>query len=118
MGTRKHIDVDPKVMLGRPVIRGTRITVELVLRKLAEGATVQDLLDAHPTLTTAGIRAALALAADALAREADARFDSHLEATKGIGSREDGLEVQTRLRAEWDRLAHSGRATTRKPRHE
>jgi uncharacterized protein (DUF433 family) len=51
------IDVDSKVMLGKPVIRGTRIPVELILRKLGEGATVEDLLDAYPRLTPEDIRA-------------------------------------------------------------
>jgi len=63
------IDINPAVMLGKPVIRGTRIPVELVLRKLAEGSTESDLLDAYPTLTTEGIRAALSFGADAVAHE-------------------------------------------------
>ncbi len=44
-----RIEVNPKVMMGKPVIRGTRIPVELVLRKLSEGATEDDLLDAYPS---------------------------------------------------------------------
>jgi uncharacterized protein (DUF433 family) len=56
-------------MLGKPVIRGTRIPVELVLRKLSEGATEADLLDAYPRLTIEGIKAALAFAADSIAHE-------------------------------------------------
>jgi uncharacterized protein (DUF433 family) len=55
--------------LPHPVIRGTRIPVELILRKLSEGATEADLLDAYPRLTQAGIQTALAYAADALAHE-------------------------------------------------
>jgi len=46
-----HIEINPAVMLGKPVIRGTRIPVELVIRKLSEGATEADLLDAYPRLT-------------------------------------------------------------------
>lgn len=46
-----RIEVDPDVMLGKPVIRGTRIPVELVLRKMSEGASDVDLLDAYPRLT-------------------------------------------------------------------
>ncbi|SBT04534.1 conserved hypothetical protein [Candidatus Accumulibacter aalborgensis] len=57
---------NPSVMMGKPVIAGTRITVELVLDKLAAGETVEQILDAHPRLTAEGIRAALALAAEAL----------------------------------------------------
>lgn len=64
-----RIEIDASVMLGKPVIRGTRITVELILRKLSEGATHADLLDAYPRLTREDIQAALALAADALAHE-------------------------------------------------
>jgi uncharacterized protein (DUF433 family) len=67
MGSASGISIDPRVMLGKPVIRGTRVTVELVLRKLSEGATEADLLDAYPHLTTDGIHAALAYAADSLA---------------------------------------------------
>ena len=56
-------------MLGKPVIRGTRIPVELILRKLSEGATEADLLDAYPRLTRADIQAAFAYAADTLSHE-------------------------------------------------
>jgi uncharacterized protein (DUF433 family) len=56
-------------MLGKPVIRGTRITVELVLRSLSEGATETDLLEAYPHLKPEDIRAALAYAADAVERQ-------------------------------------------------
>ena len=66
---REHIEVDPEVMLGKPVIRGTRIPVELIVRKLGEGATEADLLDAYPRLTQQDIRAALAYAADSLEHE-------------------------------------------------
>jgi len=64
-----RIEVNPKVMLGKPVIKGTRIPVELILRKLSEGATEEELLDAYPRLTREDIRAALAYAAEALALE-------------------------------------------------
>ena len=66
----ERIEINPAVMLGKPVIRGTRIPVELIIRKLSEGATEADLLDAYPRLTRADIRAALAYAADSLAHEA------------------------------------------------
>jgi uncharacterized protein (DUF433 family) len=64
-----RIEVDPKVMMGKPMIRGTRIPVELLLRKLAEGATEADLLDAYPRLTREDIQAAIGYAADTLAHE-------------------------------------------------
>jgi uncharacterized protein (DUF433 family) len=64
-----RIEINPEVMLGKPVIRGTRIPVELIIRKLSEGATEADLLDAYPRLTRADIQAALGYAADTLAHE-------------------------------------------------
>ena len=64
-----RIEINPKIMLGKPVIRGTRITVELILRKLAEGATENELLDAYPQLKKQDLQAAIAYAADTLAHE-------------------------------------------------
>jgi uncharacterized protein (DUF433 family) len=64
-----RIEINPDVMLGKPVIRGTRIPVELILRKLSEGATEVDLLDAYPRLANEDIKAALAFAADSIAHE-------------------------------------------------
>ncbi|MEH1782943.1 MAG: DUF433 domain-containing protein [Nostoc sp.] len=49
---------DPKIMMGKPVISGTRITVELILEKLAAGETLQQILEAHPRLSDEGIRVA------------------------------------------------------------
>ncbi len=69
MALSDYIDVNPKVMLGKPVIRGTRVPVELILRKLGEGASEQDLLDAYPHLKSQDIRAAARYAAEALAHE-------------------------------------------------
>ena len=57
---------DPNVMMGKPIIVGTRITVELILEKLAAGETSEQILDAHPRLTREAIQAALEFAADAL----------------------------------------------------
>ncbi len=65
----QRIEVNPAVMLGKPVIRGTRVPVELILRKLSEGATEADLQDAYPRLDRKDIQAALAYAADSLAHE-------------------------------------------------
>ena len=67
--TVDRIEVNPAVMLGKPVIRGTRIPVELILRKLGDGATEADLLDAYPRLTPEDIKAVVAYAADSLAHE-------------------------------------------------
>ena len=55
----ERIEINPAVMQGKPVIRGTRVPVELLLRKLAEGATVADLLDAYPRLSADDVGAAL-----------------------------------------------------------
>jgi uncharacterized protein (DUF433 family) len=57
---------DPVVMMGKPVVAGTRITVELILEKLAAGETVEELLAAHPRLTREAVQAALQFAADSL----------------------------------------------------
>ena len=63
---RQLIIANPSVMMGKPVVAGTRITVELILEKLAAGETIEQLLDAHPRLTREAIQAALAFAAEAL----------------------------------------------------
>lgn len=63
---KRLIISDPKVMMGKPVIEGTRITVEMILEKLSSGETMEQILEAHPRLTEDSIRAALAFAAQAL----------------------------------------------------
>jgi uncharacterized protein (DUF433 family) len=65
--TTERIEVNPAIMMGKPVIRGTRIKVELILRKLAEGATEADLLEDYPHLTPDDIRAAVAYGAASMA---------------------------------------------------
>jgi uncharacterized protein (DUF433 family) len=67
--TTDRIEINPNVMMGKPVIAGTRITVELILRKLADGADDDQLIDAYPRLTLADIRAAIRYAADTIAHE-------------------------------------------------
>jgi uncharacterized protein (DUF433 family) len=62
----KWIISDPKVMMGKPIIAGTRITVELILEKLAAGESVEQIIEAHPRLSHQAIRAALGFAAEAL----------------------------------------------------
>jgi uncharacterized protein (DUF433 family) len=74
MTATDRIEIDPNIMLGKPVVRGTRVTVELLLRKLAEGATRADLLDAYPHLTSEDIGAAIAYAADTVAQQSAAPF--------------------------------------------
>lgn len=63
---KQFVQSNPKVMMGKPVIVGTRITVELILEKLASGETIEQVLDAHPRLTRQAVLAALAFAAQAL----------------------------------------------------
>jgi len=65
----QRISLDPKVMVGKPVIRGTRIPVELVVRMLAQGISEADILSEYPRLEPEDIRAALAYAAQVLASE-------------------------------------------------
>jgi len=62
----KLIVSDPNVMMGKPVISGTRITVELILEKLAAGEKIEQITEAHPRLTPESIRAALSFAAESL----------------------------------------------------
>ncbi|MEW6615678.1 MAG: DUF433 domain-containing protein [Thermodesulfobacteriota bacterium] len=63
---RGIIQSDPSIMMGRPVISGTRITLELILEKLAAGKTAEQILEAYPRLTQEAIQAALAFATEAL----------------------------------------------------
>lgn len=65
----KIIVRDVKVMLGKPVIKGTRITVELIIRKIADGFSVQDILTGYPHLTEEQVLAALDYAARMIADE-------------------------------------------------
>ena len=69
MNYRDRIGIDPDIMLGKPIIKGTRITVELILRKLAEGAGEGDLLEAYPLLEREDILAALSYGADVISKE-------------------------------------------------
>jgi uncharacterized protein (DUF433 family) len=69
MTVHDRIEINPKIMLGKPVIRGTRIPVELLVRKMAEGADEKALLQAYPNLTPQDVHAALRYAADSLAHE-------------------------------------------------
>lgn len=64
-----RIEINPQVLMGKPVIKGTRIAVELILRKLSEGCSEDELLDAYPRLTRDDIRAAIRYGADTIAHE-------------------------------------------------
>ncbi len=65
----KRVTVNPKIMLGKPVIKGTRLTVEIIVEKLAYGATLKDLKRDYPFLKEDDIRAALLYAAKRMAHE-------------------------------------------------
>jgi len=64
--TQQHVVSDPKIMMGQPVISGTRITVDLILEKISSGESFEQVLAAHPRLTREGIQAALNFAREAL----------------------------------------------------
>ena len=66
MNWQERITIDPKVLVGKPVIQGTRISVELIVDLLAEGWTTQQILDSYPNLTDEDIRACLAYASELL----------------------------------------------------
>ena len=57
---------DPKTMMGKPVVRGTRITVESIVERLGSGESIEAILEAHPRLTREGVLAAIKFAAEAL----------------------------------------------------
>ena len=64
--TTALVQSDPAVMMGKPVIAGTRITVEMILERLGAGESIEQLVDQHPRLTREGVLAALSFAAEAL----------------------------------------------------
>lgn len=66
MNEKPAIVTNPDLMLGKPVISGTRITVESILEKMAAGESIEQLLEAHPRLTREGVLAALAFAAETM----------------------------------------------------
>ena len=69
MNWQQRIVADPKVLYGKPVIKKTRVPVDLVLEKLATGDTIEDLLEAYPNITRDDINACLLFAADAIKNE-------------------------------------------------
>ena len=69
MAAHDRIEMNVEVMLGKPVIRNTRVTVEQVLRECAAGQTAEDIAQQYPRITPEDVRAALAFAADYLGRE-------------------------------------------------
>ncbi|MFD1786849.1 DUF433 domain-containing protein [Sphingomonas floccifaciens] len=72
MDWRERIYSNPNILGGKPIVRGTRISVELILEYLAEGASTAEILDAHDHLTEADVRAAVGFTHDLLVKEASA----------------------------------------------
>lgn len=77
-----RIEIDPEIMVGKPVIKGTRIPVELLLRKLGEGASVEELLDAYPHITREDVQAALKYAAETISYEENLVLEAPTSATE------------------------------------
>lgn len=69
MNIPEHIEINPKIMMGKPVIKGSRIPVEMILEKLSAGESEEDILLAHPHISKEDIKAALAFAAQSLKGE-------------------------------------------------
>ena len=69
MNIHNFIEVNPKIMMGKPVIKGTRITVEVILEKMGSGETIEDILVSYPSLTEEKVRAALLFASESLKGE-------------------------------------------------
>ena len=69
MNYKDRIISNPNIMLGKPVIKGTRITVELILRKLSEGMIIVEVLKAYPGITKDDVYAALSYSADVISKE-------------------------------------------------
>ncbi len=65
----ERIEINPDIMMGKPVIRGTRITVEIILKKLSQGISIEEIINDYPRLSPEDVYAALAYAAEALSTE-------------------------------------------------
>jgi uncharacterized protein (DUF433 family) len=66
LSSYQHIEINPKIMMGKPVIKGTRVTVEQILENLSESNSIDDVLVAHPHLTKDQVHAALSFAAQSI----------------------------------------------------
>ena len=69
MNYKTRIIADPNIMLGKPIIKGTRITVELLLKKLSEGFTIEDIVSQYPHITKEDVLAAIEYASEVIANE-------------------------------------------------
>ncbi len=69
MNYRERLEINPEIMMGKPIVKGTRITVELLLRKLSEGMSIEELLEAYPNIKAEDIYAVLSYSADVIGKE-------------------------------------------------
>lgn len=69
MQWQNYITINPEIHSGKPIISGTRITVELIIEKLAKGETIDQIISSHPHITRDSILACLSYAADSLKNE-------------------------------------------------
>ena len=69
MNWRDHIISDPEILVGKPVVKGTRLSVDLILDRLADGWTAEDLFESYPRLTPEALQAVFAFAAEVLKDE-------------------------------------------------
>jgi uncharacterized protein (DUF433 family) len=69
---------DPEIMMGKPVIKGTRITVEIILEKLSQGETIEQLIESYPHITPEAVKSALAFAAEVLKADVIYPIDGHV----------------------------------------
>ena len=66
---KRHITVDPDILVGKPIIKGTRISVELIMDRLADGWTMEQILEAYPRVTRDGVLAAIAFVTEVFREE-------------------------------------------------
>lgn len=69
MNWQDQIEINPAILAGKPVVKGTRLSVTLIVGHLAQGWSIEDLLTSYPSLTEAGVRACLAYAQEILEQE-------------------------------------------------
>jgi uncharacterized protein (DUF433 family) len=69
MDWRQYIHTDPEILLGKPVVKGTRLSVDFILRLFAVGWTERQVLENYPTLTPQTLRAVFAFAAESIGEE-------------------------------------------------
>ena len=69
MNYREKIFISPEIMLGKPVIKGTRITVEFIIKKMSEGMEIKDIMNEYPQVTRDDIMACLAYSADVISKD-------------------------------------------------